>query len=219
MLKVCKVAGPGVPTGMPFQFTDSSSGPSVPINAGLAPGNCKAKLLPSGTVKITELPVGGFAVSNIDVTPAANIVVPPNLPAGTVSVNIVNNEVTEVTYTNQSLKSPTGYIEICKIYPANAASAGGSFTFTIPSGIPGSVTVQAGYCSPPIEVSTATGSVTITETPVPLTQLVSCSVFPAGTCVHAAGTWTVTVPVHTGGLSTQTVVTITDGPVNGPKSR
>jgi hypothetical protein len=212
MLKVCKVAGYGIPPGTVFQFTDSSTGPSLPIIAGPAPGNCRAVLLPQGTVTITETNFSslGDAVSNIDVVPAANIAALPNLSAGTVSVKILNNEVTEVTYTDHSQKAG-GYLEICKKVENNTVPLPGGYTFTVPrvSG-PVTVTVKAGYCSPPLEVPV--GTWTITETAVPGTQLVSCSVFPSGTCGHVTGTWTVTVTVPPSVLSQQTVVTIIDGP-------
>jgi hypothetical protein len=208
MLKVCKVAGYGVPPGTAFQFTDGSSAPPATIDAGLAPGNCKAELVPQGTVNIKEIPFGGYTVSNIDVVPAANIAVPPNLPAGTVSVKIINNEVTEVTYTNHSQKAG-GYLEICKTVENNTIPLPGGYTFAVP-GVSGLVTVKAGYCSPPLEVPV--GTWTITETAVSGIKLVSCSVFPSGTCGHVAGTWTVTVTVPSSVLSQQTVVTIIDGP-------
>jgi hypothetical protein len=220
ILKGCKVAGPGVAVGTPFTFTHSSSYGSgtATLPAGPAPGgNCKiGDPLPTNTpVTIQENIPGGVYVSNIAVQPASQLV-SMNLSTGTVIVKIGNNNVTEVTYTNQSLKSPTGYLEICKQSVAGAAPLTGNFTFTIPSGIPASVSVEAGYCSPPIEVPTATGTVTITETSVSGIQLVSCSVYPStyGPCTLLPP-WSVKVPVHTGPISTQTVVTITNGPVNG----
>ena len=212
ILKGCKVAGFGVPVGTPFTFSYVSTPPYISgtgtIPAGPAPGGyCKSvQSLPIGTiVAIKETPIpGGVAVSNIDVTPAANIAVLPNLAAGTVSIKI-GPGVTEVTYTDHSLKG--GYLEICKLGLAAAAPMTGNFAFTIP-GVPGTIIVPVGACSPPIEVPA--GPVTITETPVPGIQLASCSVFPAGSCVHVAGTWTATVNVAAGGLSTQTIATITN---------
>jgi hypothetical protein len=213
ILKGCKVAGFGVPVGTPFTFTYVSTPPYISgtttIPAGPAPGGyCKrGDSLPIGTiVAIKETPIpGGLAVSNITVTPASQIAILPNLAAGTVSIKI-GPGVTEVTYTDHSLKG--GYLEICKQTIAGPAPLVGNFTFTVP-GVSGPIVVPAGACSPPLEVPA--GSVTITETTTPGTQLVSCSVFPAGSCVHAAGTWTATVNVAAGGLSTQTVVTITNG--------
>jgi hypothetical protein len=168
------------------------------------------------------------AVSSIVVTPASQIAVPPNLSAGTVSVK-VGPGVTEVTYTNKSLKATNkvtnevtnniqiikprlGYLEICKKAVAVAATAPitGNFAFTI-TGVSGTIVVPVGYCSPPIEVPA--GTVTIKETPVSGTKMVSCSAYPAGrqgACNPTA--WTSTVTVPSGGISTQTIATITNGP-------
>jgi len=213
ILKGCKVAGFGVPVGTPFTFAYSSTPPyvsgTVTIPAGPAPGGyCKiSQNLPIGTtVVIKETPIpGGIAVSNIDVTPASQIVVPPNLTAGTVTIKI-GPGVTEVTYTDHSLKG--GYLEICKLGLAAAAPMTGNFAFTIP-GVPGTIIVPVGACSPPIEVPA--GPVTITETPVPGIQLASCTAFPAsnGPC-QVTGPWTVKVNVVVGPISSQTIATITN---------
>ena len=212
IIKGCKVAGFGVPVGTPFTFTHSdpySSGTET-LLAGPAPGGyCKhGDPLPIGTtmvIKETPIPAG-LSVSNITVTPASQLV-SMNLSAGTVTVK-VGPGVTEVTYVDHSLKG--GYLEICKKGLAAAAPMTGNFAFTI-QGVMGTVVVPVGYCSPPIEVPA--GPVTITETTMPGIQLASCTSFPAssGPC-QVTGPWTVKVNVAPGGISTQTIVTITNKP-------
>ncbi|HEY1208909.1 MAG TPA: hypothetical protein VGE85_06055 [Terracidiphilus sp.] len=210
IIKGCKVAGHGVAVGTPFTFTHSdpyTSGTDT-LLAGPAPGGyCKhGDPLPIGTnmvIKETPIPAG-LSVSNITVTPASQLV-SMNLSAGTVTVKI-GPGVTEVTYTNHSLKS--GYLEICKQGVAATAPMTGNFAFTI-QGVMGTIVVPAGYCSPPIEVPA--GPVIITETSMPGIQLASCTAFPAsnGPC-QVTGPWTVKVDVVAGDLSTQTIVTITN---------
>jgi hypothetical protein len=234
IIKGCKVAGPGIAVGTPFTFTHSdpySSGTAT-IPAGPAPGGyCQhSDPLPVGTIMaIKENIPAGDAVSNIVVTPATQIAVPPNLSAGTVSVK-VGPGVTEVTYINKSLKANnkvtnemtnnvqiikphTGYLEICKKAEATVAAppVTGNFTFTVSPGNIGPITVPVGYCSPPIEMTA--GTVTIKETPRSGAHMVSCSAYPSsrqGSCNPKAWTSTVTVPA--GGLATQTIATITNAP-------
>jgi hypothetical protein len=210
ILKGCKVAGFGVPVGTLFTFahTDPYGSGTATIPAGPAPGGyCKhGDPLPIGTtVVIKETPIpAGLSVSDITVTPASQLV-SMNLSTGMVTVKI-GPGVTEVTYIDHSLKG--GYLEICKQGLAAAAPMTGNFAFTIP-GVPGTIVIPVGACSPPIEVPA--GPVTITETPMPGIQLASCTAFPAsnGPC-QVTGPWTVKVNVVAGGLSTQTIATITN---------
>jgi hypothetical protein len=217
IIKGCKVAGPGITVGTPYTFThaDPYSSGTATIPAGPAPGGyCQhGDPLPVGTIMaIKENIPAGDEVSNIVVTPASQIAVPPNLSAGTVSVKI-GPGVTEVTYINKSLKANIGYLEICKQAEATAAAAPvtGDFIFTVNPGNIGPITVPVGNCSPPIEVPA--GTVTIKETPRSGTQMVSCSAYPANRQVSCnPKTWTSTVTVPAGGLATQTIATITDAP-------
>jgi hypothetical protein len=212
IIKGCKVAGFGVAVGTPFTFTHSTpiSSGTATIPAGPAPGGyCQhSDPLPIGTIMVIKETIpAGDAVSNIDVTPASQIAVSPNLSAGTVSVK-VGTGVTEVTYINKSLKVKTGYLEICKQGEAAAAPMTGNFAFTI-QGVMGTIIVPVGNCSPPIEVPA--GPVIITEISMPGIQLASCTAFPAsgGPC-QVTVPWTVKANVAAGGLSTQTIVTVTN---------
>jgi hypothetical protein len=237
VIKGCKVAGPGIAVGTPFTFThsDSYSSGTATIPAGPAPGGyCQhSDPLPVGTIMaIKENIPAGDEVTNIVVTPASQIAVPPNPSAGTVSVK-VGPGVTEVKYINKSLKATNkmtnevtndvqlikprfGYLEICKKADdvPGAPPLKGDFTFTINPGSIGPITVPVGNCSPPIEVPV--GTVTIKETPRSGAHMVSCSAYPAsrqGACNPTA--WTSTVTVPSGGLSTQTIATITNELVKG----
>jgi hypothetical protein len=217
IIKGCKVAGPGIAVDTPYTFThsDSYSSGTATIPAGPAPGGyCQhSDPLPVGTIMaIKENIPAGDAVSNIVVTPATQIAVPPNLSAGTVSVK-VGPGVTEVTYINKSLKENIGYLEICKKADdvAGAPPLTGDFTFTISPVSVGPIIVPVGNCSPPIEVPA--GTVTIKETPRAGAHMVSCSAYPASRQVACNPTaWTSTVTVPSGGLATQTIATITDAP-------
>ncbi len=204
MIKLCKVAGPGVTPPMPF--TILVAGTPVIVPAGPGPGGT-CMLGPSFTVNtnvvVDENVPLGYAVTNIDVQPPGRVVVAPNLPPGTVTVQ-AGSGVTEVTYTNQK---NTGFIEICK-----QGHVSGNYTFNIPGGTPSSVTVPAGACSPAIEV--AAGTVTITETASLGIALSACSTLPAGPCTVSGQT--VTVTVAPGDISAQTIVMVTNKPVVGP---
>jgi hypothetical protein len=234
IIKGCKVAGPGIAVGTPFTFTHSTpiSSGTATIPAGPTPGGyCEhSDPLPVGTIMaIKENIPAGDAVSSIVVTPASQVAVPPNLSVGTVSVK-VGPGVTEVIYHNKSLKATNkmtnevtndvqiikprfGYLEICKQADdvPGAPPLTGDFTFTVTPGGIGPITVPVGYCSQPIEMPA--GTVTIKETPRSGAHMVSCSAYPAGrqgACNPTA--WTSTVTVPSGGLSTQTIATITDAP-------
>jgi hypothetical protein len=199
ILKVCKVAGPGIAVGTPFTFTAGSSTFSVP--AGPAPGGT-CVLGPSfaigSTVTVAETLQAGITVSSIVVAPANRLVGAPNLPGGSVSVS-TGSGVTEVTFTDKR----TGYLEICK-----KGDAAGSFTVN-PGGL-GPFAVPAGACSPAIEV--AAGSVVIQETPTKGAGMTECATIPAiqqGDCNRDAQTSTVTVAP--GDISTMTIALITNG--------
>jgi hypothetical protein len=199
-LKLCKVAGVGVPVGTPITFTAGSSTVAVP--AGPAPGgSCKlGPSFPVGTsVAVTETIPAGDTVSSIAVAPAAQLVGTPNLATGVVNVKI-GSGVTEVTYTD----TKSGYLEICK-----QGKTKGSFTFHVNPGNLGPFVVPAGACSPAIEVPA--GTVTIDEVPSSAFVISGCATIPAsrqGPCSGVAST--VTVPA--GDVSTQTIAIITNRP-------
>lgn len=198
-LKICKVAGPGIAVGTPFKFAVESFGVVVP--AGPAPGGycVLGPSVPVGSVvSVQEGVPPGISVSSITVEPA-NRALGNDLGSGTVKVT-AGSGVTEVTYTNERAK--TGYLEICK-----AGDVKGDFTFTVNPGALGPFTVPAGACSPAIEVTA--GNVTISEAQNPY-AIVASATLPAS----RQGPWTAntsTITVVPGDISTQTIVTITNG--------
>ncbi len=201
-VKICKVAGPGIAVGTQFKFGAGSFAGLVP--AGPAPGGycVLGPSVPVGSVVTVQEGVPpGISVSSIAVEPA-NRSLGNDLGMGVAKVT-AGSGITEVTYTNQRSKQErTGYLEICK-----AGDVKGNFTFTVNPGALGPFTVPAGACSPAIEV--IAGHVTISEAPNPF-GIVASATLPAS----RQGPWTATtsmVTVVPGNISTQTVVTITNG--------
>jgi hypothetical protein len=200
ILKVCKVAGPGVTVGTPFTFTAGSGTFTVP--AGPAPGGtCVVgpSFAAGSTVTVTETMPAGDTVLSIAVAPPAQLIGTPNLAGGSVNV-MIGSGVTEVTFTDKR----TGYLEICK-----TGSVRGTFTYTVNPGGLGPFVVPAGACSPAIEV--VAGSAIINELPTPGTAMSACNTIPAsqqGPCNLGAQTSTVTVVA--GNVSTQTIAFITN---------
>ena len=202
LLKICKVAGPGIAVGTPFTFTAGSSPVKVP--AGPAPGGTCAlgPSLPVGTdATVIETIPSGDAVSNITVAPPGQSV-STNLATGTATITI-GSGVTEVTYTDYTTM---GYLEICK---QGDVKTKGNFTFTVNPGNLGPFSVPLGACTPAIQV--LAGPVVITETSTPGIVMSGCTTIPGGrqgTCNTPPNTSTVTVAP--GDLSTETVAIITN---------
>ena len=201
-VKICKVAGPGIPVGTQFKFSAGTFGGLVP--AGPAPGgSCVlGPSVPVGTsLNVQEGIPPGTSVSSITVEPA-NRLLGSDLGMGIAKVT-AGSGVTEVTFTNQRKSDGrTGYLEICK-----AGDVQGNFTFTVNPGALGPFTVPAGTCSPAIAV--IAGNVTITEAPNAF-GIIGSATFPAS----RQGPWNTnssTVTVVPGDVSTQTVVSITNG--------
>lgn len=197
-LKVCKVAGPGVPVGTAFTFT-ADSAPPFTVVAGPGPGGfCTVgPTFPVGSVvTVTETMSNGNQVTGITVAPSGFIVTSGN----TATVQI-GHGVTELTFTNKR----TGFIEICK----RGGVPGASYTFSLNNGSLGPFTVPAGSCSPAIEVPA--GTVTVNEVLAQGVHLAGCSTLPAGMqlgCNAAAGISTVNVAP--GDVSTQTIAFMTN---------
>jgi hypothetical protein len=210
ILKVCKVAGPGVAVGGSFTFTataGSNPTPIPPVPAGPAPGGT-CMVGPSFpvstpvTVVETSIPAGA-TVSSITVAPPGQQVGSPN--GGSVTITI-GSGVTEVTFTNKR----TGFLEICKTGGATGAAGPYSFTIT-PSNNPGNLNlgpfvVPAGACSPAIEV--AAGPVTINE--LPPATMANCTTTPPTNQINPCGTQGDMVTVVPGDVSTMTIATITN---------
>jgi hypothetical protein len=198
LLKICKIAGPGITVGTPFDFNAGSS--SITVPAGPAPGGTcvVGPSLPVGSaITVSEFVPSGVTVTNINVAPPSQQVGLPNLGGGSVNITM-GTGVTEVTFTNNL----TGYIEICK-----KGDVKGNFSFTISPGSIGPVVVPAGACSPAIQV--IAGPVIVKEVPKPGSAMSGCSTWPASQqlgCNTSAGTSTVNV--SPGNISTMTIAFI-----------
>jgi len=189
-LKICKIAGSGVPAGGMFTFV--VAGASLTVPAGVAPGTCSAALVfPIGTaVPITENVSSGTIPSAISVVPAgagSNI----NVAAGSVTATIGAGE-TDVTFTNSA--GGVGLLKVCKVAGTGVAPVT-MFGFVM-NGT--AFSVPAGYC-----VSRGTfpvGTVfTITENVSSAGRVSAISIAPtgAGTYSISARSATVTVAVGT----------------------
>jgi hypothetical protein len=204
LLKICKVAGPGVAVGTSFSFTASGSN-SFTVPAGPTPGGTcvVGPSFPVGsTVTVTETIPPGDTVSSITVAPPSQLVSGTlNLAAGSVSVTM-GSGVTEVTFTDENR---TGFLEICK-----QGKVTGSFSFMVSPGGLGPFVVPAGACSPAIAV--VAGPVVITEQPTAGTAMTAgCSTIPPGQqgpCNPGAHTSTVTIVP--GDVSTMTIAFVTN---------
>jgi hypothetical protein len=198
-IKICKVAGPGIAVGTPFNFSVGSSTVTVP--AGPAPGGTcvLGPSVPVGSTVTVSETTAGSTVTSIAVAPASRLVGTPNLAGGSVNVAI-GSGMTDVTFTNQKL----GFLEICK-----SGDVAGTFTFTVNPGGLGPFAVPAGACSPAIQVNA--GQVVIQEAPTSGISMTGCATVPAsqqGPCNLSAGTSTVTVA--SGDISSATVALITN---------
>jgi hypothetical protein len=205
LLKVCKVAGPGVAVGTSFSFTAGAGTFTVP--AGPAPnGTCVVgPAFPVGSnVTVTETIPAGDTVSSITVAPPGQLVGTPNLAGGSVNV-MIGSGVTEVTFTDKR----TGFLEICK-----NGDVEGNFNFSVNPGGLGPFAVPAGACSPAIEV--VAGSVLINEMPSAGATMAGCATIPPGQqgpCNPGAQTSTVTIAP--GDVSTMTIAFVTNKKITG----
>jgi hypothetical protein len=228
-LKICKVAGFGVPVGQHVTFTTTpaalSGNSTFSVQAGPAPGGyCTvAGLYGQGSdVTVTESIPSGDSVSRIGVTPPGAQVGSVNLGTGTVEVS-PGQGVTETTYTNvnHAAQKASGYLEICKQAVVSdpwfsQVNPSQNFQFTIGAqNINGiqtpsqTVNVPGGGCSAPIQV--LAGAATVTENVTQPWNMTGCSLAGGGTltaCNLASRSATVTVPY--GDVSSEAVLTITN---------
>jgi hypothetical protein len=210
LLKVCKVAGEGVEVGTPFDFTASAAGPGarrrVTVPAGPGPGGyCQivGQYAVGTPVVLAETVRPGVEVSAIGVEGAAATLEPvADLPRGNVSLTL-GPGVSEATFTNVGY----GYIEICK-----SGEVTGMFHFTIDGR---RFSVPAGACTPAIRLRA--GMRQLVEVEAPGTAMLECQIWPAdreSSCQPRERS--MTFEVKAGGIATQTIVTIVNGPTRGP---
>ena len=153
VLKVCKIAGPGVKVGTPFSFWafGGSSAVFSQINAGPPPGgSCQiVGTWPVNTpVTVAETPIpSGVSVSNVTVNPP-NRGGPPNLSGGYV-VATIGSGITEVDFTDviqppgacsgQSLITidPVNYVGYVPIYTKDTSGNARVAVVNLASGVVG----------------------------------------------------------------------------------
>lgn len=161
VLKICKVAGPGVGTGELFRFNIEATGFTT-MTVDVPAGSCVLDgTFPAGTVvTITEQQTGSTTVTAITPTAGAD------LAAGRTTITIQAGQEATVTFTNAKRQAR---LQICKeqggllfgnftftIGPAGATStANATQTITLP---PGATT---DVCTAPFDV--LAGGVTVTE--------------------------------------------------------
>ena len=153
LVKICKRAGDGVEPGTTFTFTLATRETrSVDVKAEF----CSApQEVPAGNLTVTEKATTGLQVSKIVVEPGSALVGAPDLTAGTVTVKVTADEVTEVEFTNRT--APPGTVKVCKV-AGHGVVPRTPFNFTAGTT---PVTVLAGSCSLPMTIPA--GNLTITE--------------------------------------------------------
>jgi hypothetical protein len=230
-LKICKVADTPALYGQDFNFKVSGGlTASTTVPAGPAPGGwCEVAGQGLGSVTVAETIPTGDVVTGITSTGGGH----GNLGGGTITTKVASGKVTEVTYTDQGAKQTTGYLEICKSSPSSSTGVGPPSTFTFAMSQPWlvinsaslvePVTVPANACTSAMPV--AAGQVQVDELASPtesgtVTQgtwswsMASCSAIPAADlqgCSPAPMSQAL-VNVAAGGVSDETILTITDQP-------
>jgi hypothetical protein len=170
LLKICKLAGPGVTVGTLVNFTVGGTSLSVPA------GYCSVVgLFPVGTqLTAVETIPSGNQVTSITVAPADRLNTAPNLATGTVGFTI-GTGVTEVGFTNATATTAElGLLKVCKIAGAGV-TVGANFSFSVAGS---SFTVPAGYCVPYAMYPVGT-PVTIKEVLSSTTVATAISALPA----------------------------------------
>jgi hypothetical protein len=204
-VKVCKVAGPGIPIGTKSTF-DIYNQPAnhFTVAAGPAPGGycvVVGHFYPTAKLAVKELTPPGTRLADVTLAPAAPLTV--DLATRTATPTL-HEGVNVLTFTNA--KGPTGYLEICKrvLGPPGSPKP---YRFDVDGE---KVDVPAGTCSPPMLVPT--GVRTITEAPRANSKLKLCSTEPAGALVNCneAGR-TAKVVVVAGDVSKETIATFSNG--------
>jgi hypothetical protein len=205
VLKVCKVAGPGIRPGEPFAFFAKPEGGkvNVVIPAGPAPGGyCQILgIYPVGTqVDVREQIPNGYVIESITAVPSG-AVVNQNLEQGRILVNL-GAGITEITVIN--LPPDKGMVEICK--EGGRRDALYTFSYVGSDGETHQIQVPAGACTPVIEVRS--GAQVFAELNA-AGEMSGGTAYPASRLVKAdpaRGQITVNIP-RGGSIETQTIVT------------
>jgi hypothetical protein len=226
-LKVCKVAGSGVPEGTFFTFRVGNNTYNVPAGPANRNGFCvlAGQYPVNAEITIEEIIPSSYYVSQIEVKPDRTV--SKDTAQGTVTVRIVSG-VIEVIFTNNMDDSPTptstptktatptpncdpncpptatsipmGRVQICK--EAEDPGVTGSFTFRFETR---SRSVPVGACAGLIAVNA--GTLTITEDPRAEFSVADIYTIPADRLISKdlkAGK--VTVRILEGTAASQTIV-------------
>lgn len=153
-LKICKVAGPGVPVGQNFTINAGGVNYTVPAGPASLGGYCVVDgTFPIGTaVTVQENPPAPYQVLNITVNPPNRAIGVPVLANGNGGAMVtIGSGFTEVTVTNIG-STPTGQLKICKVAGANV-TVGTNFSFTVANRsslqtytVPAGPSQGGGYC-------------------------------------------------------------------------
>lgn len=180
VLRVCKVAGPGIAAGTVFHFgaallANTSGSASFDVPAG----GCRDAEVAPGSYALQEmLPADGIAVTAIDCAPALRCNT-PNLANGFVIPTVVDASTTTVTYTN---RSTIGTLRVCKVAGPGIA-AGTVFHFSaVQLGLhtnTASFDVPAGECR---DAALPESPYTIRETTPTGTSVTAIECAPATAC-------------------------------------
>jgi hypothetical protein len=208
----------------PLNFTPAYEQPG----SGLSPEPIGATVAPLGDPNHPgHIMVGNYiggTVSYIDPQSCGGSTLTKPWTLGTCTAMLFINRISQggrpksVTYP-MSCPNPgnSGYIEICKQSNPNYPVTGiFDFTATAPYFSSGSIEVPVGECSGAVEVPS--GQVTVTEAPTIgdlVSDVTACSYNEFGECVPDLISWTLpdlyaTVPVATGGVSSETLTTFTN---------
>ena len=201
-VQVCKVAGTGITAGTNFTFTLTANGQpkTVTVAAGAAPaGTCaSAGAYSVGTmVDVRETAQQGVTTSSIVVAPAGAQQGTSDLPGRGAAI-IVGSGTTTLTFTNTNTTPvATGTLVICNV-GGTGVSAGTNFSFTAGAQ---TATIAAG-AAPTGTCGTALtlpiGPVTVTETAVNGTSVLSITGTPAAPTNVNLSTRSATVQINTG---------------------
>jgi hypothetical protein len=199
ILKVCKIAGPGVALGTPFTFNVVVPGtttniPAVTVTAGPAAqgGNCvivPGTTLTGGafnigsTINITEAVAGTTTISGI--TSGTSTLVPITRGVTLTGAGGLVAGVNEVTFTNTAVGPPAATCTPTTTVTEGNLFPGGTVSFGVTSG-PGSATFD--------HVNAGTGLQSLTMVGTPTNAAVNIPAFTPGTFDPATVTFTANDP-------------------------
>ena len=126
VLRVCKVAGPGIAAGRVFRFVVAGNNVNDGAILDVPAGECRDAVLTEASYNVTESgSLAGVAVSSITCDPASRCT-DASLTIATATVAIPRG-ITTVTFTN---RSALGVLRFCKVAGSGIANNGREFGMT-----------------------------------------------------------------------------------------